>query len=46
LLHILKKLVTERAIYEKFTKDLDEGEKIEITVPLEQFEHEARDFTT
>lgn len=37
-------MANERATYEKFIKNLDEMDRIEIQIPLDQFEHEARDF--
>ena len=39
-------MATDRAIYEKFIKGIEEVEKIEVKIPLEQFEHEARDFSS
>jgi hypothetical protein len=38
-------MVEERAIYEKILKGVEESEKIEVHIPMEQFEHEARDFS-
>jgi hypothetical protein len=29
----------------KYTKGIEEAERIEVSIPLEQFEHEARDFS-
>lgn len=45
LLHILNKMVQEKAIYEKYTKGIEEMERIEVKIPLDQFEYEARDFS-
>ena len=44
LLHVLKKLVHEKAIYERYIKGMEDGEGVEIQIPIDQFEHEARDF--
>lgn len=38
-------MVTERAIYEKILKQIEETEKIEVAIPIDQFENEARDFS-
>lgn len=46
LLHILQKLARGRAQYEKFTKGIEEEARVEVKFPLEQFEHEARDFSS
>lgn len=46
LFHILSKLVQEKAVYEKIVRGIEEMEKIEVKIPLEQFEHEARDFSS
>lgn len=35
LLHTLKKMINERAIYEKFIKGIDEADKIEVQVPID-----------
>lgn len=45
LLHILNKMVQEKAIYEKYTKGIEEMERVEVKLPLDQFEYEARDFS-
>jgi len=45
LLHILTKMVQEKAIYEKYVKGIEEMERLEIRIPLDQFEYEARDFS-
>jgi hypothetical protein len=37
-------MTTERALYMRFTKGMDESERIDVQIPLEQFENEARDF--
>jgi len=37
-------LVTDRATYEKYVKGIDESDKVEVAIPLDQFEVEARDF--
>lgn len=42
--HLIKKITTDRAIYEKYVKGIEEMEKIDVRIPKEQFEHEARDF--
>ena len=39
-------MVTDRAIYEKFIKGIEEAERIEVKIPIDQFEHEARDFSS
>lgn len=44
LLHTLKKIVNEKAIYERYIKGLEDGDAVEIQIPIDQFEHEARDF--
>ena len=44
LFHSLKKLVNDKAIYERYVRGLEEGEHVDIQIPLDQFEHEARDF--
>jgi DNA replication licensing factor MCM2 len=46
LLHVLSKLVSEKALYEKILRGIEELDRIEVTITLEQFEHEARDFTS
>jgi DNA replication licensing factor MCM2 len=46
LVHLLKKMVNDRAIYEKFIKGIEEMDKIDVKIPIEQFEHEARDFSS
>ena len=45
LLHTLQKMVKERAVYEKILKGIEEAEKIEVQIPMDQFENEARDFS-
>ena len=45
LLHALRKLVDEKAMYERIMKGVEE-ERFLVQVPLEQFEHEARDFSS
>ena len=45
LLHTLKKMVTERAIYEKIIRGIEDTEKVEVHIPVDQFENEARDFS-
>jgi hypothetical protein len=45
LLHILSKMVQEKAIYEKFVKGIEDVDRIEVKIPLDQFEYEARDFS-
>lgn len=32
-------------MYEKYVRGIEEEERIEVYIPLEQFEHEARDFS-
>lgn len=44
LLHSLNKLVSEKALYDRYVKGLGDDERIEVTIPMEQFENEARDF--
>lgn len=44
LYHILQRLVSERAVYEKITRGLEDQERIEVSIPMEMFEHEARDY--
>jgi len=46
LLHILNKLINDTAIYQKILRGVEEQEKIEVKLPLDQFEHEARDFSS
>lgn len=46
LLHVLQKSVSEKAYYEKVVRGLEEHDRIEVAVAIEQFEHEARDFTS
>jgi len=46
LLHILSKLIQDAAIYQKIVKGVEEQERIEVKFPLDQFEHEARDFSS
>ncbi len=46
LLHILIKLVQEKALYEKIMKNIEEAERVEVKIPLDQFEYEARDFSS
>lgn len=31
-------------MYEKFIKGIEEMEKIDVRIPIEQFEHEVRDY--
>jgi transcription termination factor Rho len=38
-------MVQEKAIYEKYTKGIEEMERVEVKLPLDQFEYEARDFS-
>ena len=38
-------MVTERAIYEKILKGIEETEKVDVSIPIDQFENEARDFS-
>ena len=45
LLHILNKMVQDKAIYEKYVKGIEDLERIEVRIPLDQFEYEARDFS-
>lgn len=44
LLHILQKLVKTRAQFNKVMQGIDEYEKIQVKVPIQQFEAEARDY--
>lgn len=37
-------MVKLQALYEKYVKGIEEAEKIEVRVPLDTFEHEARDY--
>ena len=43
LLHTLKRIVDDRAIYERAVRGLDDSQKIEVKLSLEAFEHEVRD---
>lgn len=43
LLHSLKKIVDDRAIYERALKGTDESERVHVRFSKEQFEHEVRD---
>jgi hypothetical protein len=45
-LHTLQKMIKEKAIYEKYLRGTEEVEKIEVLIPLDQFEHEARDVSS
>jgi DNA replication licensing factor MCM2 len=45
LLHILTKVAQDRAIYEKIMRGIEEVERVEVSIPIDQFEYEARDFT-
>ncbi len=45
LLHILQKMVQDRALYEKILRGVEEVERVEVKIPLDQFEYEARDFS-
>ena len=38
-------MAQERAIYEKIIRGVEELEKVEVKIALDQFEHEARDFS-
>lgn len=44
LFHTLKKMIDQKAIYERYMKQLADDERIEVSIPIESFEHEARDF--
>ena len=44
LLHLLQKMVSDRATYERAIRELSQEEKIEVKIPREQFEVEARDY--
>jgi len=44
LLHTLMSLVKERALYEKYMRGVEEAERFEISIPIDQFEHESRDY--
>lgn len=46
LLHILTKITREKALYEKIMKGIEEMDRIEVAIPLDSFEHEARDFAS
>jgi hypothetical protein len=37
-------LVKERAIYEKVLRGVEDAERVEVRIPIDQFEHEARDY--
>lgn len=37
-------LVKERAIYEKVLRGIEDAERVEVRIPIDQFEHEARDY--
>jgi DNA replication licensing factor MCM2 len=43
LYHTLCKLVNEKAVYEKIVRGVEDLEKVEVKIPIEQFEQEARD---
>jgi len=44
LIHLLHKMVQDRALYEKYMKSIEEAEKIEVRIPIDTFEHETRDY--
>ena len=44
LLHTLRRIIDDRAIYERAMKGLEDGEKVEVKLPLDAFENEVRDF--
>ena len=44
LLHTLLQLVKERAIYEKVLRGVEDAERVEVRIPIDQFEHESRDY--
>lgn len=44
LVHLLKKIVNDRAIYEKYIKGIEQVEKVDVRIPIDTFEHEARDY--
>jgi len=43
LLHTLKKIVADRAIYERALKGHEETERVHVRFTKDQFEHEVRD---
>ena len=43
LLHTLLQLVKERALYEKYVRGVEDAERLEVRIPIDQFEHETRD---
>lgn len=43
--HILQKITKERAVYMKYSKGIEETERLHVDVPLTHFQHEARDFS-
>lgn len=43
MLHTLKKIVADRAIYERALKGLEETEQVPVRFAKDQFEHEVRD---
>jgi len=44
LLHTLMQLVKELAIYEKVLRGVEDAERVEVRIPIDQFEHESRDY--
>lgn len=43
LIHTLKKIVNDRAIYERALKGIEETERVHVRFTKDQFEHEVRD---
>ncbi|CDW86911.1 mcm2 3 5 family protein [Stylonychia lemnae] len=43
LIHLLKKMVSDRALYDKYIKGLDDNERIKVMIPLDQLRNEAKD---
>ena len=37
-------MVKERAIYEKMLRNVEDAERVEVRIPIDQFEYEARDY--
>jgi hypothetical protein len=44
LLHTLKNVAKNQAVYDRALNGLDENEKIQVKVKLDYFENEAREF--
>ncbi len=44
LMHTLGKLIKERAVYNRFTNNLDDDAAVEVAIPMELFENSVHDF--